>query len=346
MPNLSTTYCLACYPQYKCQGGNPGQLILDISKGGISTNNCIDYSWCLENDVCNGSALSHFSVAQRTDAVAKLNSTIPDCGCYFAENHYLYFIDQNPTVLAIGEGGVTEDNIASTVKKHIWSAGPVMGGFIVFANFMPGQFSLNNGGVYLENGVYDSGGLVKFDSAQSTTANYKGTHAIAIIGWGIASNILIDNNGTRKDVPYWYCRNSWKDTWGESGCFKMAMYPYNQISQFDRHINIVDQQGLNHLSGGIVMFTVSKTPDIMNLSQINDVFMKTKRLQSDEYYKSETKEHPSIPSIQVSEKGNGWSTLSTSKKILKVFLILTIIFIILIVLFIGIRYKRKHNKRY
>ena len=37
-PDLSTTWCLACYPQLQCQGGNPAKLYQDISEHGIATN--------------------------------------------------------------------------------------------------------------------------------------------------------------------------------------------------------------------------------------------------------------------------------------------------------------------
>lgn len=31
-PDLSTTWCLSCYPQSQCQGGNPALLYEDIAK--------------------------------------------------------------------------------------------------------------------------------------------------------------------------------------------------------------------------------------------------------------------------------------------------------------------------
>ena len=45
---------------------------------------------------------------------------------------------------------------------------------------------------------------------QHKTGKSLGGHAIKMIGWGV-------DNGT----PYWICTNSWNDTWGEKGTFRI-----------------------------------------------------------------------------------------------------------------------------
>lgn len=45
---------------------------------------------------------------------------------------------------------------------------------------------------------------------QHVTGRSLGGHAIKMIGWGV-------DNGT----PYWICTNSWNDTWGEKGTFRI-----------------------------------------------------------------------------------------------------------------------------
>lgn len=45
---------------------------------------------------------------------------------------------------------------------------------------------------------------------QHVTGKNLGGHAIKMIGWGV-------ENGT----PYWLCVNSWNDSWGEKGTFKI-----------------------------------------------------------------------------------------------------------------------------
>lgn len=285
-PDLSTTWSLACYPQHKCQGGNPAKLFNDIAAGGLVTNRCIDYSWCLTNELCNGDALKHFQENKTGGDPSKVNMSelVPPCGCYYGDKeHYLFKIDKNPKSVYIGAQGVTKDNVAMLMKKQIYTQGPIMGGFIVFKNFMKGAFSQSNGGVYFERGNY-SGTEVTFSDAQANSSQYVGSHAVAIIGWGVEKNILYDN-GKKGDVPYWYCRNSWKDTWGDNGYFKMAAYPFNKISQFENLSKIQTPQGPIS-AGGMVFITASQKPELQTMKQLEASFVKAKKVHEDTYYQA------------------------------------------------------------
>ena len=294
-PNLSTTWCLACYPQLKCKGGNPAKLYEAISESGVVTNHCVDYSWCSENPLCNGTATKHFKAES-----VELSNLIPNCGCYDSKvPHYLYFID-SPKFVSLGNGGLTNDNFTDTIKKHIYYNGPVQGGFVVFRNFMHGGFTKVNGGVYLENGVYDDGNT-HFDNNQATAANYVGSHAIAIIGWGVQKGVVVDNNGTKKDVPYWYCRNSWTEKWGDGGYFKMAMYPYNKTSQFDRLVVLNTPTGAIQ-SGGMIMMNASRPPVLKTLPQIEQLYLSLKKSQPDDFYSVEEKKKSIKPLISLQVK--------------------------------------------
>lgn len=323
-PDLSTTWSLACYPQQQCKGGNPAVLFEDIAKGGIVSNHCIDYSWCSQNPECNGSALKHFKESKETDPnKVDLSTLIPTCGCYFGDKeHYLYKINPNSKSMSIGVPGITEKNIAATVKKHIYTIGPVMGGFIVYKNFMKGFFSKMNGGVYFDRGVYDKG-EISFSDDSVSSENYAGSHAIAVIGWGMAKNIVIDETGKKDDVPYWYCRNSWTEKWGDGGYFKMAMYPYNKLSQFDLSVTIETPQG-QVKSGGMVMLSVSDPPEKKTLKQISDVYMNIKRENPNDYYSTDPKYIP--PSKDASS-----GSIFTVKHI--IFSIIILLIIVGIVLF-------------
>jgi len=282
IPNLSTTWCLAAYPQHQCQGGNPAKLYQDISDNGIATAHCIDYSWCSENASCNGKATAHFEKAN-----ANLSDLIPDVGCYDSSiPHYLYYIDP-PKSVSLQSSGMDPVTFTNTIKKHIFYNGPVQGGFLVFKNFRTGAFSKLNGGVYLETCNYDSGDI-KFDETQTDPLNYIGSHAIAIIGWGIQKDVIIDNFGTKKDIPYWYCRNSWGEKWADEGYFKMPMYPHNKLSQFDSVVQIKTPKG-TFPGGGIVMLTASKPPILKTLEQLNQKFSEMKKSNPPEYYSEEKK---------------------------------------------------------
>jgi hypothetical protein len=332
-PELSTTWCLSNYPQGQCNGGNPALLFEDIARGGIATKHCIDYSWCLENDVCNGSALKHFDAQTQTQAISELNSKIPDGGCYYGDSHYLYYINPNSKSMFIGSDGINERNIADLVKKQIYVNGTVLGGFLVYNNFIPGLFSNSNQGVYLERGIYTSSGDPTFSDEQTTAPFYKGSHAVAIVGWGIAKNILVDNNNKRADVPYWYCRNSWKDTWAEGGYFKMAMYPWNKISQFDKQIIIEDQTGQQHLGGGIIFVSATKAPVKTKIKDVSPQYKNMSKLENESFYKTD-------PIQKITPKKNSnpdGSNPDESPKSINIYVIIAIILTV-ILLIIGVFY--------
>jgi hypothetical protein len=335
-PNLSTTWCLTTYPQNKCQGGNPGILYQDISENGIATNNCVDYSWCSENEACNGKATGHFQTQN-----VNLSDLIPTTknACYDSTSpHYLYFID-TPTSMSIGTDGLTGENFTNTVKKHIYYNGPIQGGFLVFKNFMSGAFTKVNGGVYLEQGDY-TGGQIQFNSEQLDITNYMGSHAIAIIGWGVEKNVVVDNEGSKNDIPYWYCRNSWTEKWGDNGYFKMAMYPYNKLVQFDKTIIINNMQG-----GGMVMIKASKPPQSLTFQQIEDKFIKLSKPAS--YYSTETKDYgkdqptPPTPPIIVNDKPSG-----SKKKLYIILFCILLIFVIAGLLGLFLYHRKRNTSNY
>jgi hypothetical protein len=236
--------------------------------------------------------------------------------------------------MSIGTDGLTGENFTNTVKKHIYYNGPIQGGFLVYKNFISGAFTKVNGGVYLEKGDYTRS-PIQFNSEQLDITNYMGSHAIAIIGWGIEKNVVVDNEGSKNDIPYWYCRNSWTEKWGDNGYFKMAMYPYNKVVQFDKTIIINSMQG-----GGMVMIKASKPPQSLTFQQIEDKFIKLSKPAS--YYSTETKDYGKdqpTPPIIVNDKPSG------SKK--KIYIIL---FCILLISVIGgllgiFLYHSKRNTR-
>ena len=335
-PDLSTTYSLACYRQKQCKGGNSAKLFQDISSHGLRSNSCIDYGWCEKNPKCSGKATKHFKASATMD----LSSLVPDCGCIFATDHYLYKVDP-PTKMALGKGGLTSTNFALTVKKHIKVNGPVLGGFLVFKNFMHGIHAnpeLNNG-VYLETGTYDEPGVVKFNKAQASPANYVGNHAVAIIGWGIAKDTVIDNNGTKKDVPYWQTRNSWGTKWGDKGYFKMAMYPYNKLSQFDMSVTTKTKSGTAQ-AGGMVAIKATKPPELVKAKATKvPVAMREK---PNSFYQSDTKVQGSLPA----STGKSHSNLKKIGIIIGVTLGGLLVCGILVLSFLLIKsYWKKHSGR-
>jgi len=74
------------------------------------------------------------------------------------------------------------------IKADIYKYGTVTAAFTVYEDFPT-----------YKSGVY-----------QHTTGKALGGHAIKLIGWG-----------TENDVDYWLAVNSWNNTWGDKGTFKI-----------------------------------------------------------------------------------------------------------------------------
>ena len=77
----------------------------------------------------------------------------------------------------------------ANMKQEIYENGSIVGTFSVYEDF--GDYS---------SGVY-----------QHVTGSYLGGHAVKIIGWGV----------TDAGVKYWLVANSWNETWGEKGYFRI-----------------------------------------------------------------------------------------------------------------------------
>ena len=80
----------------------------------------------------------------------------------------------------------------NSIKQDIYDHGSVTGAFTVYEDF-----ETYTGGVYVH-----------------TTGSALGGHAIKVIGWGTDEDSGLD---------YWLCVNSWNDTWGDQGTFKISI---------------------------------------------------------------------------------------------------------------------------
>ena len=110
-----------------------------------------------------------------------------------------------------------------------------------------------------------------------------GGHAVAIIGWGediISMGKDISGNNTMKNVKYWLCRNSWGTEWATNGYFKMAMYPNNLISQFDKVTETID---ILISGGGVMLMTVSREPELI-IAEVTDYDINKGLLMDRKYY--------------------------------------------------------------
>lgn len=284
-PNISSTYIMGVLPtsiHSRCSGGNPSSAAEALIGYDMVDTSCIDYSWCsTDESLCKSvDSAAHFDAAALSNT---LNSRIPQnpTGCYFPNiEKWVYNIDSAAS-LSI-DGNLKIDQFRNTVRAHILDYGPVIGGFAVLSNFFKGGHTNPslNGGIYFDRADYNnySGGPLSF--YDNLTSQAQGLHAVSIVGYGVGKNIQYDTN-KYGDVPYWHCRNSWGTKWGNCGYFKIAMYPYNMVSQFDHQV----YTSIGGPIGGVVIVKATKKPTKKILSSINQqYFSSIKRIRKDEYY--------------------------------------------------------------
>ena len=274
-PRCSVTYALACYPNckdfgnpqtctgnatgafpysYQCNGGAIAPLLQWVQKNGLASLKCASFDWCTKNRGCTEG---------RQDTTA-LNYTIPACGCTDGQSTTAdrYFISM-PISKGLTSATPSESDIQDhiqTIKQWIYNYGTIVTGFFVYSNLMSGQFKdpkKNPDGIYLEDVNYHD-----MELFGNQTNAFEGGHAVCVIGWGmgpVANSLISDRRlrnpkGDMTMVPYWIVRNSWSEAWGERGLFKMAMYPFNKIAQFDKYVTINTPQGRGE-AGGLILFT-------------------------------------------------------------------------------------------
>jgi hypothetical protein len=275
-PKISPTYFLSCLPQAQCNGGDPSQALNDMVNQGIATDECLDYSWCAKT-ACGGDPTKHFEERSA-------NTYVPRCACAKPAPEYLRYFAEQPEAICIppvmsdftsmeranigyylqGMYGLTGSgyanlakyhykDIQALIKNHIYNHGPVIGGFHVFKNFFKGRYNSTNG-IYVETATYGGVPGVDYDDVER---DWSGSHAVVIVGWGTDQ---IEN----EKVDYWIVRNSWGESWGNNGYFKMAMYGnekgkkyQNQFSQFEYPSIVNTSEGIA-LTGGVLLFKAGR----------------------------------------------------------------------------------------
>ena len=109
----------------------------------------------------------------------------PQCESSCATNHFIDYASDK-----VKAHSFYKINGVDSIKKEIMTHGTVTAAFTIYMDFLT-----YNSGVY-----------------QHMSGEAEGGHAIKIIGWGV-----------EEGLDYWLCVNSWNDTWGESGLFKIKM---------------------------------------------------------------------------------------------------------------------------
>ena len=317
-----------------CFGGNPAAVAPYLEQESVADTSCIDYSWCSgDSELCKSvSSARHFDAQT---LATKLNDNIPKpCGCYYNDvKKYMYKLDPGSDVMYIDES-TPIDTFRNTIKTHILDYGPIIGGYVVLKNFFTGNFTDPNfnGGVYQDRADYNgySGGALKF--SDDMTKEVAGLHAISIVGWGVAKNIQYDND-KYGDVPYWHCRNSWGTNWGnEDGYFKIAMFPFNEVAQFDKQV----MTDLGGPVGSMILIRCTQFPTVTSLNQIEQKYRDNIiKQKANDYYKADPQQIQSLngsqqPMVDPQENENDNGT-SESKSLTTTFVIIIAAILIILI---------------
>jgi len=171
-----------------CNGGQPAGAWNWFQSHGVTTG--ADYA-----DVGKGTTCKPYSMqscAHHVDPVPagmvncntlKEYST-PKCTSTCNEKNYAtaYKEDKHFASSSYSVKGV------SNIQKELMEKGTISVAFTVYEDFES-----------YKSGVY-----------QHVTGKSLGGHAIKLVGWGVD-----------KGTPYWTCVNSWNDSWGEKGTFRI-----------------------------------------------------------------------------------------------------------------------------
>eukprot|EP00386_Alphamonas_edax_P004028 GDKI01012528.1.p1 GENE.GDKI01012528.1~~GDKI01012528.1.p1 ORF type:complete len:447 (-),score=90.66 GDKI01012528.1:135-1277(-) len=188
---LSTQHTTSCCNFIRCasmgcNGGQPGMAWKWFKSQGVVSGG--DFEDIGKGDSCwpyEIKPCAHHVDNPDLPPCSGTQST-PRCRSDCSENEYKnpFKQDKHRANRAYSLGGV------ESIKKNIMEKGPVTAAFTVFEDFLA-----------YKSGVYEH-----------TKGGALGGHAVKIIGWG-------KENGT----DYWLIANSWNESWGDKGLFKIKM---------------------------------------------------------------------------------------------------------------------------
>lgn len=170
-----------------CNGGQPGGAWNWFTKTGVSTGG--DYS-----DIGSGSTCKPYSLMSCAHHVAPPPGMVgcdtlpeyktPKCTSTCSETAYgvAYSKDKHLAKSSYGIKGV------ENIQKELMEKGTISVAFTVYEDFEA-----------YTSGVY-----------QHVSGKSLGGHAVKMIGWGVDAG-----------TPYWTLVNSWNDSWGEAGTFRI-----------------------------------------------------------------------------------------------------------------------------
>jgi len=180
---------IKCGMSNGCNGGQPsGAWKFFVNTGVVSGGDWADVG---QGNSCRPYTMEtcahHVAPPAGMESCTDLNGgneySTPKCTSECESNYDVTFNkDKHFASSSYGVKGV------ENMQKEMMEKGTLSVAFTVYEDF-----EAYTGGVY-----------------QHTTGKSLGGHAIKMVGWGV-------DNGT----PYWICTNSWNNTWGEEGTFRI-----------------------------------------------------------------------------------------------------------------------------
>ncbi|MFH0800982.1 MAG: C1 family peptidase [bacterium] len=182
--------CAALEVLIKYASSNP-YLAIDLSESYLwnkGTNGKSFFSWRLADlHGRKNPSPGGWSLLQAAEYL-RITGTVSEQNCPYST--IASFVEPPPGSTLYTIGSYTYIEGKNDIKEALLS-GPIVGGMAVYYDFF-----------YYNYGIY-----------QHVTGDLAGNHAILIIGWDDAESC-------------WICKNSWGDSWGEIGYFRVG---YDQI---------------------------------------------------------------------------------------------------------------------
>lgn len=184
--HISTTDILSCcqFCGNGCDGGYPPSAWQYLaSTGAVTGGNYGDNSWCYSYPM---PPCAHHVKVSPYPACGANEYPTPQCQNSCDSNSTWPVSWSKDKHVFASAYQIPSDQYQ--IMTEIMTNGPVQADFTVYSDFLT-----YTSGVY----YYTSGDML-------------GGHAVKIIGWGVENNI-----------PYWTVANSWNNSWGDNGFFKI-----------------------------------------------------------------------------------------------------------------------------
>ncbi len=223
---LSVTYATSCDSENidPCAGNMVYDAYDTLVSQGTVTNSCWDYNWLRTLPLGTTYPGAEFGIElESTQFITPCNSETRN-SCVTCDNStgtrictelpllYSQKFKAQPNTLRFLRG-------IDDIKLEILNGGPVSTSFEVYPDFMEFTRWSNTNGIYCHKSNMNLYNVNNWNVMD-------GAHAMVIVGWGeetIPNYRNAFGSNATVTIPYWICRNSWSNYFGNLGFVKIAM---------------------------------------------------------------------------------------------------------------------------